>query len=192
MRRFQSKMKPCCARFLIARMLTLSPEFAFQAEADAIARRNAHWRASMRAASARAISSHQRRCDATGARAGRRMVAASGARSFRSASPIICRWSWSRCIAWARAMNGWKTIAISMERRNGLVPVPAANRRDHNRQLARVPRPARARRRTIDRSSPAKSRGLARPLPPCSTCRSSCRAWRQAPRTLSCAWPMRR
>src|ERR1700751_6188818 len=47
------------APFFIPPKPMLSPRFAFQAEADAIARRNAHWRRSMTAASARAISSHQ-------------------------------------------------------------------------------------------------------------------------------------
>ena len=48
----------------------------------------------------------------------------SGARNFRSVSPITCRWSWSRSIAWARATSGSWPIASSTGSRTASFPSP--------------------------------------------------------------------
>ena len=116
----------------------------------------------MGAAAARATVSLSARL----ANSGRRSSApsrgrGSGARNSLSASPITCRWCWSRCIAMGASDERLEEYCHIYQRTNGLVPVPARVGeidRDNWRDFL-ASASARA---TIALSSPARSGGSGR------------------------------
>ena len=119
----------------------------------------------MRAASARAISSHRNAATREGlerAVAWSRQWSAEFPFCLANHLPMV---SGRACIAWAQATNGWKPIATSITSRTGSFPFrnrSATITRDNWREFLGA---ARARSATIGRFSPARSRGLARRRP---------------------------
>ena len=114
-----------------------------------------------------------------------------GARNSPSFSPITCRWSWSRSIAWAQATTGSKLIAASTTNRMGSFPFPGRWARSTATIGANSWASASAK-ATIECFSPPKWRGSERRTRQQSTCRSSSPASQRARHTRSCGWLMRR